>query len=376
VILVSFAGLGWQFVGSDLTHTPNFDFIVQSGVKAKNMVPVHPTRTAPIHTTFLTGLYPESHGIVDNMFWDPIYEERFIHSDDCSNFDPKFYNESEPIWLTMQKQGEKTASYFWPGSYSYKEKPTVHCTFDWSDPFSNRVDKVLEWVSSNEPPKLALLYIDEPDWKGHAYGPHSPQYRQMIEMIDRDVVGRLLDGLYTAKLLNKVNIILVSDHSLIETSNKRQIRLNDYITSNDYYENRGTTEQLWPKPGQMEKVLNALSTANNSHLKIYKKRDFPDNWHWKNNRRIPPLYLDVEEGWLMRTDYDAAGEGEWIEGSHVWSPSQNSAGIFYARGPFFKANYSSPRSLRAVDLYPLLCHILGVKPRSHNGSLSSMMEFL
>ncbi|CAH3116434.1 unnamed protein product [Pocillopora meandrina] len=47
--------------------------------------------------SILTGLYPESHGIVDNVFWDPDYGEQFIFGYDCSNFDPKFYNASEPI---------------------------------------------------------------------------------------------------------------------------------------------------------------------------------------------------------------------------------------------------------------------------------------
>lgn len=74
----------------------------------------------------LTGLYPESHGIVSNKFWDPVYQEKFIYDYDCSDSDPKFYNASEPIWLTLQKQGGRSGIYFWPGSRGYPEKPIFY----------------------------------------------------------------------------------------------------------------------------------------------------------------------------------------------------------------------------------------------------------
>jgi len=34
------------------------------------MLPSFPSKTFPNHFTIVTGLYPESHGIVDNHFYD------------------------------------------------------------------------------------------------------------------------------------------------------------------------------------------------------------------------------------------------------------------------------------------------------------------
>ena len=126
MIIVSVDGMDWRLLKSRAFNTPNFNFIAQTGVTAEYLKNVLPSLTWPNHHSFLTGLYSESHGIVANTFWDPVYEEMFIFGYDCSNFDPKFYNDSEPIWLSLQKQGGRSASYFWPATTSYVEKPTYY----------------------------------------------------------------------------------------------------------------------------------------------------------------------------------------------------------------------------------------------------------
>ena len=42
------------------------------------MTPSFPSVTFPNHFTLVTGLYPESHGIVGNQFWDPKLAEEFL----------------------------------------------------------------------------------------------------------------------------------------------------------------------------------------------------------------------------------------------------------------------------------------------------------
>lgn len=117
VILISMDGMGWQYISGQFADTPNQDAVGRNGVRAKYTINVVPTITWPTHHSYVTGLYPESHGIVSNSFWDPVYKENFIYDYDCSNYDPKFYNASEPIWLTLQKQG---------GRSGYREKPTYY----------------------------------------------------------------------------------------------------------------------------------------------------------------------------------------------------------------------------------------------------------
>ncbi|KAK3753563.1 hypothetical protein QZH41_006124 [Actinostola sp. cb2023] len=296
-------GVGWQFLGNNLTDTPHFDFVARTGVKAKNMITVNPTSTFPTHMTYVTGLYPESHGIVGNSFHDPVFDEEFYLETDCSNFDPKFYQESEPIWLTMEKRGIKTGAYFWPSSTSYNQRPSYyadhvcrvncsaysgeklrelrkkigrnHCMFDWDeDPYWNRIETAIRWMKSDSPPRLVFLYFEETDYKGHDYGPDSPFYLKSIETQDRYVLGYLIDKLQKAGLFETTNLIFVSDHSMVETSYDRRIDLFVVVDPQSYtYFSPG----IWPIPGiSVDEVFNNLTRLNNSHVKFYKKKDIPD----------------------------------------------------------------------------------------------------
>lgn len=82
LILVSLDGLGWQIIENKLANTPNLDYIARTGVKSRCIRTVTPTLTWPNHHTYMTGLYPESHGIVSNVFYDPLYSEWFIYESD------------------------------------------------------------------------------------------------------------------------------------------------------------------------------------------------------------------------------------------------------------------------------------------------------
>lgn len=49
--------------------------------------------------------------------------------------------------------------------------------------------------------------------------------------------------------------------------------------------------------------------------------------------------------------------------------------VFVARGPAFRQHYVKT-SMRSVDLYPLMCHILSIRPLPNNGSLLNVKDLL
>lgn len=49
--------------------------------------------------------------------------------------------------------------------------------------------------------------------------------------------------------------------------------------------------------------------------------------------------------------------------------------VFVARGPSFRTGYTMA-SMRSVDLYPLMCSILGIQALPNNGSLMSVRDLL
>lgn len=49
--------------------------------------------------------------------------------------------------------------------------------------------------------------------------------------------------------------------------------------------------------------------------------------------------------------------------------------IFIAHGPAFRKNITVP-SFNNVDVYPLMCHILGIQPRPNDGSFENVKQLL
>lgn len=49
--------------------------------------------------------------------------------------------------------------------------------------------------------------------------------------------------------------------------------------------------------------------------------------------------------------------------------------IFIAHGPAFKQNYTID-SFNNVDIYPLMCFILGIEPSFNNGTLENVIDMI
>ena len=416
VLLVSMDGMPWNLISGKFANTPNLDRVAKNGVKAKYIKTVVPGKTWPTHQSILTGLYAESHGVVSNVFWDPVYKETFILEYDCSNFDPKFYNESEPIWLTLQRSTTnkgRSGVYFWPGFGGYKEMPSFyrkpicklncsavdpkelpnfrnktrtswppyeHCYPDFfntkTETYPMRVDRVIGWLKSDDPPRFVALYIDAPDWKGHSDGALSQEYKDSIEEVDRDAVGYLLDQLEEKSLVDKVNVIFVSDHNMVNTSSERVILLDQFIDPSTYtLTESGSLGHIWPNEGMLDEIYKNLTQPKTpDHLAVYKKQDIPEDYHWKHNRRIPPIFVDPDVGWVVAKSNASVRPGEWVRGNHGWPPQKgNLYSILFAQGPAFKVDYEiEPFSI--LDLYPMMCDLLGIDPRPNNGSMATVKK--
>jgi len=60
------------------------------------MNPSFPSKTFPNHYTLVTGLFPESHGIVSNTFYDPVLDRTFMITDPAAVTDAVFWG-GEPV---------------------------------------------------------------------------------------------------------------------------------------------------------------------------------------------------------------------------------------------------------------------------------------
>ena len=104
---------------------PNFAKLAKQGVKGKGLIPPFPSSTWPCMVTLTTGLYPESHGIINNNFFDK-EGTYFSWTGDPSNANNTKFFSQEPVWLSNQKQKGKNNTLLVRCFYMVNEAMQTH----------------------------------------------------------------------------------------------------------------------------------------------------------------------------------------------------------------------------------------------------------
>ncbi len=374
VVMLSMDGFRWDY--ADRVETPYLDYIANRGVKAEYIKPAFPSKTFPNHYSMATGLYPDNHGIVDNNFTCPDLGLTFRLGDRETVENGAFYG-GEPIWVTAEKQGVTSASFFWVGSEAPVQgiQPTYWKRYNNSVPFTNRIDTVLAWLQlpTEKRPHLITFYFQEPDSQGHRTGPDSPEIDQLVVELD-SLVGVLINGLKALDHYRYINLIVTSDHGMTEVSPDRYVDISEY-TPRDWYErSHGGNPVLHvnPKPGMIDSAYAILSTVEN--VSVWKKADVPERLNYGTNPRIGDLVIVADSTWSL--GWGKPRSTYYTGGAHGWDNAKKDMhAIFYAMGPAFKVNHKHP-SIEVVDLYPLITRIMGLKPAEIDGKLERVKGML
>lgn len=373
VVLISIDGFRWDY--PDKAETPNLDFLINSGVRAKSLIPCFPTKTFPNHYSIVTGLYPENHGIVANNMYNPDTKRYFRLSISEALHDPDWWG-GEPIWVTAEKQGIETACYFWPGSETKIKGvlPTYFYPYDGSIPNEERMHQILRWLDlpEDQRPSFITTYFSTLDDTGHDSGPDSQEVIDAIQYMD-SVIGILLNGLKTRALLDKVNVIIVSDHGMAEISAERVIFLDDYIDLSDVdVVDWNPVAAINPAEGQQDNIYQKLVTAHPNML-VYRKQEIPDRLHYRDHRCIPQILAIADEGWSITSLETFREKPHYVTGgNHGFDNRLKSMGaIFIARGPAFKSGLVV-EPFQNIHIYELLAKLLGVNPAPNDGNLDSI----
>lgn len=193
-ITISLDGFRADFLQRGLT--PRLNTLVRQGISPRYMRPSFPSVTFPNHYTLATGLYPESHGIVGNSFWDPELQAEFYYTDLQGSLDPKWWG-GEPFWETAERQGIHTAVHMWPGSevHGARFQPSFVDKFDGNEKLPNKAARILKLLDmpgredvlvdiERTRPQLIAAYVPNFDADGHNFGPNSTEVRSSIQQVD------------------------------------------------------------------------------------------------------------------------------------------------------------------------------------------------
>lgn len=384
LILVSLDGFRAEYLKVHGSNLPVINKLRNSGTTTPYMRPVYPTKTFPNHYSIVTGLYPESHGIVDNKMYD-VNRNAFFSLKTEEKVNPKWY-QGEPVWLTAMRQKLKAGTFYWPGSDvaingSY---PNLYKLYDKSISFEKRVSTLFEWLSLPEGkrPDFYTLYLDEPDSSGHRYGPASSQVLEALINVDR-ILGMLMDGLIERNLQHCINMIVVSDHGMEEASCEKSAYVSNYLdNTNDFNVIQGPAARI--RPSRLPEnffsfdyeglVKNLSCRTSDQQMTPYLKENLPKRMHFANNVRIERGHLYMKQGWQAAMNRK---ELKYCTGGFHGSDNlfTNMQAIFIGFGPGFKENTVVP-PFENIEVYNLMCDLLGIRPAPNNGTHGSLNHLL
>jgi predicted AlkP superfamily pyrophosphatase or phosphodiesterase len=368
LILISFDGWRWDY--DQKAAAPNLKKLMARGVRAERLIPSFPSKTFPNHYSVVTGLYPAHHGIVANNIFDPESGLKFGLSDRKAVGDARWWG-GEPIWVTVQRQGGRAATLFWPGSEAPIGgiRPYFWSLYDGKMTNEARIDQVLAWLDlpAAERPSFITCYFSDTDDAGHDEGPESAAVREAVARLD-GLLGRLLDGLQSRGIGDRVNIVITSDHGMAATSQDRVIVIDDYLDAGTVdIVDINPTLGIVPKTATADEVYARLEKAH-PHLRVYRREQTPEHWRYRDNPRIPAIVGVADDGWVVLRQ--RVGQPRPVVrpgGAHGYDPRALSMhGLFVAAGPAFRRGVTVP-AFENVHIYNALAAALQVSPAKNDG---------
>jgi predicted AlkP superfamily pyrophosphatase or phosphodiesterase len=213
---------------------------------------------------------------------------------------------------------------------------------------------------------MIAMYFSDADDTGHEFGPDAEETRYAALNADR-YIGRLMDGLRSRGIENRVNIIIVSDHGMATRDQRNAIVMDEYFdikdkTLADPILTTGEIWQIFPRPGKEDLIMQRLKRIE--HATCWRKADIPKRLNYNEGRRIAPIVCSSDEGWAMmsRERFERAKSSddfEKIRGAHGYDNKYESMrATFIAHGPAFKKGYVA-EPFENIPVYELMCRILG-----------------
>jgi predicted AlkP superfamily pyrophosphatase or phosphodiesterase len=364
VILLSWDGVRWDY--PDRTELPALERMARDGARAARLVPPFPSSTFPSHVSLATGARVDRHAIVANAFRD---RERgtFVYQNDAS------WIRAEPLWCAAERQGVRSAVFFWVGSETpwngvaatYRQAP-----FDSGVGEDEKVRQILAWLDLPEPerPRLIMSWWHGADAAGHRDGPDASSITAAMEAQDA-ALATLLAGLDARGLWDDVTLLVVSDHGMTTVDAAVDVRrvLADAGVAGEVWNSEAVASVWLADPARREVALRVLGRLEG--VTAYPADGLPPDWHYDVPDRIGDVVAVVEPPRMFAAyglwDRLRRRVALWLgmhQGGHGYDPQRpDMQGIFYALGRGVHAG-TKIDAVSALDVAPTVAALLGIAP--------------
>ncbi|MFT4112485.1 ectonucleotide pyrophosphatase/phosphodiesterase [Silvibacterium sp.] len=368
VVMVSLDGFRWDY--AKRYGAPHILELAKEGASAPDgMIPSYPSLTFPNHYTLVTGLYPEHHGIVDNSFYDPARNARYALGDQQAVTDGSWYG-GVPLWSLAEKQGMRSACFFWPGSEAEiaGQRPSYYLHFDNKIDDHQRIDTLIQWLQlpPEKRPHFLTLYYADVDHAGHEHGPDSPEVAAAVHHVD-ELIGELhkkLDALHLP-----IDLIVVSDHGMVRTQGS-WINLDQYV-SMDGIQTIGPLLYA-PDEASANHLYQKLKAAD-ARFEVYRRDKVPAGLHFDSNPREGDPVIVPKGPYSIRAQAPHLQPGQTerpvLTGSHGYDPAgiPEMRAVFFAAGPDIRAGVAL-KPFENINVFPFVTAILGLENPPIDGS--------
>jgi arylsulfatase A-like enzyme len=409
-LVVVVDGLRPDYVSADLM--PRLVRLGQRGIVFNAHHSVFPTVTRVNASSFVTGTYPERHGLLGNHIYIPRVSatkgvntglrtdlEAVAHAEGRLLTAPSLGEILAQAGRRLLVVGSGSSGSVFLLNHASPDDPMIHQEFTRPPALETRVRELLgpgpPHATPNDAqnqraidaylkvgldeirPDVTLLWLSEPDSTSHAHGIGSPLTRKALALVDAGL-GEIEDALKAKGLLDRTNIIVTSDHGF--STHTGSLKLDALVDpfarpmpdgSRDIVVSEGAIYLRRPDPPRVAAIVAALQhrpevgaiftrpAAGGGTNGVVAGTFSYDVVRWNHARSGDIL---VSANWTR--DKNAAGyEGQTTAtgvAGHGSSSPFDIHNTLIAAGPDFREHAVSEVPTANVDLAPTLLRLLGL----------------
>ncbi|WP_026394214.1 alkaline phosphatase family protein [Acetobacterium malicum] len=388
------------------SRLPNLSELIKNGTYSTALKSVYPSLTYVVHTTMVTGVYPDKHGIYHNNPFQP-----FVAETEQRWFWYKKEIKVPAIYDALKKYHMKSAGILWPVTgrtaidYNLPEIRAIknenqvlkilrngsplYCLRlekkfgrfrkgieqPYLDDFSTMcaVDTIIKYK-----PNLLLLHLIDLDEAKHQYGTDSPEVEKAMIRMDKRL-GDLIQAVEKAGIKEETTFIVVGDHGQINVRYK--VKLNQLFKEKGlifeengtmqwraYLQSAGGAAYLHLRENDSEAEQIALTVLNQAISedcfgieRLYSQAELAQ---YHTEASIAYM-LEAKAGYCFEDDLEgsviAPVEASQDElATHGYLPDKPGYRcVFVASGAGIKNNFQLGE-IQMVDIAPTMASILGI----------------
>lgn len=421
-LIVVFDGLRPDYITPE--NMPNVYALKMRGCYVPGNHSVFPTVTRVNASSYATGSYPSSHGIMGNtVFFPAVDKVNTLNTGDAGDL-MKIANATNGHLLTATSLGEvltKAGSrmmVFSSGSSGQaflqnhtvggavvhpdlilpeSLKKDVYETIGTPPPSSKPNFKQHDWAArafvhyglADDGPLVSAIWFSDPDGAAHSHGIGSPEAMESIKAVDEQF-GFIVKELSERNLLSKFNIIITADHGF--ATQKGKISIQNFLISEGIKKAKGSDDVILAgnaiyvkdrDPKVIRKIVSVL--REQPWVGAIFTRAASDGgttgWvdgtlsfgavHWDHERAGDIL---VDYNWDDETNqygYRGSSYATGVAGHGGSSPYEVTIPLI-AAGPSFKTRFESSLPSSNIDIVPTILYLYGMaRPPSMDGRVLS-----